>query len=91
MPLLASSKRPRFCCTAPVNAPRSCPNNSLSARLEGSAPQFTLTMTASRRRLNLWMRARDQLLAGTGLAKQEDGGVGIGHPLDGAEHLLHDA
>ena len=55
VPLCASSKRPFFCCTAPVNAPRSCPNSSLSARLAGSAAQLTLTITPCRRRLRLWM------------------------------------
>src|ERR1039458_1183809 len=34
---------------APVNAPRTCPNSSLSIRLSGSALQFTATIGPSRR------------------------------------------
>jgi hypothetical protein len=34
-------------------------------------------------------RARDQLLAGAGLAVDQDGDVRARQPADGAEHLLH--
>ena len=43
VPPAASSNFPFFCATAPVNAPLSCPNNSLSRRLSGSAAQLTGT------------------------------------------------
>ena len=34
-----SRSSPRFCRSAPVNAPRSCPNSSLSSSVSGSAEQ----------------------------------------------------
>ncbi len=37
VPPSADSSSPRFCRSAPVNAPRSCPNNSLSSSVSGSA------------------------------------------------------
>ncbi len=55
MPLFASANRPGLRWMAPVNAPFSCPNSSLSASAAGMAPQFTFTITASRRRLRVWM------------------------------------
>jgi hypothetical protein len=42
----ASSKRPTCFTSAPVNAPFSRPNSSLSMRVSGIAPQLTLTSTA---------------------------------------------
>ena len=42
MPPSASSNRPSFCLIAPVNAPFSCPNSSLSSSVSVSAPQLTL-------------------------------------------------
>ena len=48
-PLSASSKRPCRVATAPVNAPRSWPNSSLSIKLAGSAAQLTRTSGRSRR------------------------------------------
>ena len=55
VPPFASSKRPIFRPTAPVNAPRSWPKRSLSMSDAGMAAQFTLTSTASFRRLRAWM------------------------------------
>jgi hypothetical protein len=43
VPLSASSKRPTRSRTAPVNAPRTCPKNSVSYRSRGTAAQLTLT------------------------------------------------
>jgi len=40
---------------APVNDPRTWPNNSLSSRLSESAPQFTRTKGPLPRGLNWWM------------------------------------
>src|SRR6266498_1093663 len=48
VPPSASSKRPGFEPTAPVNAPRSYPNSSLSTRSFGMAAQFTLMSGLSR-------------------------------------------
>jgi hypothetical protein len=43
VPSSASSNRPTRLCKAPVNAPRSCPNNSEAISEAGIAAQFTLT------------------------------------------------
>ena len=42
VPPCASSNRPMRVAVAPVNAPRSCPNNSLSSSVSGMAAQLTL-------------------------------------------------
>ncbi len=42
-------------CSAPVNAPRSCPKSSLSTSPAAIAPQFSLIMARSRRGLSVWM------------------------------------
>ena len=55
MPPLASSKRPTFCAIAPVNAPFSWPNSSLSSRPVGIAAQFSLTNVRALRPLRLWI------------------------------------
>ena len=55
MPPCASSKRPLRRRTAPVNAPFSCPNSSLSTRPAEIAAQFTLTSSRSRRGLASWI------------------------------------
>ena len=60
--------RPTRCCAAPVNAPRAWPNSSLSS--SGSGHRRAVDRDERRRRAapSAWMRARDQLLAGAGLA-----------------------
>jgi hypothetical protein len=40
---------------APVNAPFTCPNSSLSSSASGIAAQFTVTSLAARRRLRSWI------------------------------------
>ena len=57
---------PAFWATAPVKAPFSCPNNSLSRRPTGIAAQFNLMNGAFFRGLMLMNRTSNQLLAGTG-------------------------
>ena len=76
VPPSASSKRPMRCAMAPVNAPRSWPKSSLSSRPVGMAAQLILTNVRSRRALQVVDGARDQLLAGAGLAADEHGRVG---------------
>ncbi|MNG00438.1 hypothetical protein D3C84_833740 [compost metagenome] len=49
VPPLASSKRPARLVIAPVKAPFSWPNSSLSSNSAGIAPQLTGTNGASRR------------------------------------------
>ncbi len=91
MPPSACWKRPSRRPTAPVKAPRSWPNSSLSSRLSASAAQCSLTNgplapRASRR----WSaRCRDQLLAGAALAGQEHRRARAGDLLDDLEHALH--
>src|ERR1700736_148812 len=43
LPPLAASRRPGLSLTAPVNAPRMCPNNSLSSNSSESVVQLTTT------------------------------------------------
>ena len=54
MPWWAASKRPVRLSMAPVNAPRTWPNSSLSSRLSLRAPQLTRTNGRSRRSLSVW-------------------------------------
>ena len=51
----ASSKRPRRRSSAPVKAPRSCPNSSVSTSPSGSAAQFTLTRARFARGEAAWI------------------------------------
>ena len=51
----ATSKRPIWRISAPVNAPFSRPNSSLSTSAAGSAAQLTLTITRLPRELSRWM------------------------------------
>ncbi len=51
-PPCACSNRPMRRSCAPVNAPRSCPNNSLSSRVADSAAQCTVTIGCFARGLN---------------------------------------
>ena len=53
VPVSAISKRPIFCVTAPVKAPFSCPNNSLSNKSKGMAAQFSFTNGRPQRALRL--------------------------------------
>ena len=76
---------------APVNAPRSWPNSSLSSSSAGSAAQLTLTNGRLRRVERWWIARADQLLADAALAADQHGDVAVGHLLDDrrdAAHLL---
>ena len=53
VPEFAARNLPSFLSTAPVKAPFSCPNNSLSNNSEGIAGQFTAILGLSLRRLIL--------------------------------------
>ena len=89
MPPRASSNAPWRAVTAPVNAPFSWPNSSLSISVPATAPQSTTTNGLSGARRQLVERARDHLLAGAGLALDEHGRVGRRDPLEQAEDLAH--
>jgi hypothetical protein len=52
---LAASNAPARVATAPVNAPFSCPNSSLSSRSAGIAPQSTTTNGPAARALAAWI------------------------------------
>ena len=65
----ASSNFPLRCCAAPVNAPRSYPNNSDSIKFSGSAAQFTATNASAPRR-PLVNFLRQQILARPALAQE---------------------
>ena len=56
MPPEAASNRPRRFCSAPVNAPFTWPNSSLSMRCRGIAPQLIATNGAFSRGDSAWMR-----------------------------------
>ena len=55
MPPSATSNRPRFLATAPVKAPRSWPNSSLSISSGGMAAQLTFTNGPAATALLRWM------------------------------------
>ena len=55
VPPFADSNRPMRSRVAPVNAPASAPNNSLSSNWSGSAPAFTFTKAVFRRPEFAWM------------------------------------
>ena len=61
-------RRPACSAWAPVKAPRSCPNSSLSTRLGGTAPQSKTTNGPGARGLTLVDGVREHVLAGAGLA-----------------------
>ena len=89
MPPSACSKRPRRCVSAPVNAPFSWPNSSDSSSSAGIAEVFSATNGFVCARAVLVQRARDQLLAGAGLAGDQHRHARARQAADGAEHLLH--
>ena len=65
------SNSPSRSATAPVNAPRAWPNSSLSISVSGVAPQLCATKPRVAPRAQRVQRARDQLLAGAGLAQHQ--------------------
>ena len=89
MPAAACSKRPWLRLCAPVKAPRSWPNNSLSISSRGIAAMLMATNGPVRRRAVIVQRAGDQFLAGAALAIDHDGEVRGRQPRDGAVDFLH--
>ena len=87
VPPAASRKRPGRDSIAPVKAPRSWPNSSLSSSSRGIAAALTATKGPAARPLAAWMRARDQLLAGAALAGDEHRHVAARHAADRLEEL----
>ena len=87
MPPAASSKRPAPPFSAPVKAPFSWPNSSLSTSASGSAAQLTLTSARFARARPRVDGARDELLARPGLARDQHGRVGRRDARDPLQHL----
>ena len=75
--------------SAPVKAPFSWPNSSLSSRVSGMAAQLRARYGALARRPVLVDGAGDQLLAGAALAGDQHGDVLVGDAADGLVHLAH--
>ena len=80
MPPSASANLPFLVVVAPVNAPRTWPNSSDSSSVSGIAAQFTLMSGMLALRAAVVDRARDQLLAGAGLAGDEHRALGLARP-----------
>ena len=87
MPPSAASNSPARWSTAPVNAPFSWPNSSLSSSVSGSAPQLTDTNGARGAARFAVDRAGHQLLAGAALAVHQHRAVAGRHPPDHGEHV----
>ena len=89
VPLSASWNLPGRVAMAPVKAPRTWPNSSLSIRFSGMAPQLTGDERAVLCAGCGGELARDELLAGAGLAGDEHADVGGRDLLQLAEDLEH--
>ena len=76
VPLWALSILPMVCFTAPVKAPRSWPNSSLSSRFSGIAPQLMATNGCLARGPRSCSALRQRLLAGAAFAQQQHRNVG---------------
>ena len=89
VPPSASSMRPGLRQAAPVKAPFSWPNSSLSSSASGSAAQWTATNGPARRGAASWMRSRGELLARAALAAEQHGGGAARRAREQLEHLAH--
>ena len=87
MPPSARAKRPFFVNVAPVNAPRTWPKSSDSSSVSGIAAQLTLMSGMLRWRAARVDGARDQLLAGAGLAGDEHRALRFGDQLRPRDHV----
>ena len=79
------------CCAppAPVKAPFSCPNSSLSTSSRGIAAVFTATNGPVLARAELMNRFGYQLLAGARFAQDQDGEIVAQHARDHPVDILH--
>ena len=71
---------------APVNAPFTCPNNSLSKRLGESAAECTQTERAAPARAVFVQNAGDKFLARSAFPTDQHRRLAAGHFADGFEH-----
>src|ERR1051326_346956 len=100
VPPCATSNRPGLAVLASVNAPRSWPNSSLSSRGAGRPQPLAAGGRGRRRAVELeegssrpgpavMDRAGQELLAGAGLTRDQNGGIAVGHHARRAiEHRL---
>ena len=89
VPPSAISNLPSRALTAPVKAPRSWPNSSLSTSSREKAAQLTLISGRAAARAVVVQRVGDQLLAGAARAADQHREVGRRHLADHVEHALH--
>ena len=82
---------PSWSTAAPVKAPRTWPKSSDSSSVSGMAAQLTLMSGMSRCGAAVVDGARDQLLAGAGLAGDEHRALRLGHQLGPLDDVLHRA
>jgi hypothetical protein len=88
VPLSAISNRPLRAASAPVKAPFSWPNSSLSSSSLGIAPQLIGTNGRCRRGEASWI-ARDHFLAGAGLPENQHIAVESRDLTDDVIHLAN--
>ena len=82
MPPCAISNRPLRSTRASVNAPRTCPNISLSNSVDGTPPRFTLTNGLPTRRLLRWIAsATSSLPVPLSPVTRTDASVGATRPI----------
>ncbi len=89
VPVWAASKRPVRLSMAPVNAPRTWPNSSLSSRLSLECAAVDADERPAGPAAELVDRLGDQFLAGARLPQQQHAGVALGHLPGDAVDLLH--
>ena len=89
VPPAACSKRPRRIACAPVNAPRSCPNNSLSSRSRGIAAMLSAMNGIARACAVFVQRTRNDFLAAARFSGEQHRHIGLRQPSDGTKDLLH--
>ena len=88
VPPLACSSLPGRAFTALVNAPASCPKNSLSTIVSGNAGAIDRDVVAFVAPSEIVQAARDQVLADAGLAVEDDAHVGAGELGDGGAQIF---
>ena len=89
MPPSACSNMPTLVSLAPVNAPRTWPNSSLSNSVSTTAEQLSGMKRRAWRGPSRVQRLGDQLLAGAGLAGDQHGAHVRRQAADRIEQLLH--
>ena len=89
VPPSATSNRPLSRVNAPVYAPFSRPNSSLSISGPGNAAQLTRTSRPVLPLAGLMHGFGEQLFARARLARQQHRGIGGGHAPDLAQHGFH--